>query len=99
MKTFNNIASLVRARRTESNNGLTQEELASLLGFKDHSLIANIEEATCSVPLKTVSKLSEILKIHPEEFKDAVLKDHKESLDRYFNKKFIERNDQMSSTI
>ena len=32
-------------------------------------------------------KLAQILEINPEEFKDAVLKDHQESLEKYFTKK------------
>ncbi|MBC7537751.1 MAG: helix-turn-helix transcriptional regulator [Bacteriovorax sp.] len=88
MKTFNNIASLVKTKRTEHHKCYSQAELSSLLGLKSDYLIANIEEATCGVPLKSISKLSEILEIHPDDFKEAILKDHHESLDMFFNKKF-----------
>lgn len=91
MKTFNNIASLVKTKRTEHHKSYSQGELSSLLGLKSDYLIASIEEATCGVPLKSLSKLSEVLDIHPDDFKEAILKDHKESLDRYFSKKAIEK--------
>lgn len=86
MKTFHHIASLVKSKREKEKN-FSQEELASLMGYKSNYLIANIEEALCSVPLKSMSKLCSLLEIKPEDFKKAVLLDHKESLDRYFSKK------------
>jgi transcriptional regulator with XRE-family HTH domain len=89
MKTFKNIASLVKIKRISHPEAYSQEELAKLLGLKTHSLIAKIEEADCGVPLKSAPRLSEILNIHPNDFKEAVLKDHQESLERFFNNKVL----------
>lgn len=88
MKKFNNVASLVKTKRTKHHKNYSKAELSSLLGLKSDYLVASIEEAVCSVPLKALSKFSEILDIHPNDFKEAILKDHEESLDRYFSKKF-----------
>ena len=88
MKTFSNVASLVKTKRTEHMKCYSQTELASFLGLKNDKLISRIEEATCSVPLKSLSKLSKALDIPPDDLKEAILKDHEESLDRYFSKNF-----------
>lgn len=88
MKTFNNIASLVKTKRSEHHKNYSKEDLSALMGLKSESLITKIEEANCSVPLKSMSKLSQVLDISPDDFKDAILKDHEESLERYFRKTF-----------
>lgn len=92
MKTFNHVASFIKTKRVQHHKGYSQEEVSSLLGFKSNKLIANIENAVCSVPLKTMFKLSEILNIDPEDLKEAILKDHQESLDRYFEKNVCKDN-------
>jgi transcriptional regulator with XRE-family HTH domain len=97
MKTFNNIASLVKTKRTGHHKNYSQAELASLLGLKSDYLIANIEDAGCGVPLKSMSKLSEILDIDPDDFKEAILKDHQESLNKYFSKMQIETSTAMQT--
>ncbi|MDO9183643.1 MAG: helix-turn-helix transcriptional regulator [Bacteriovorax sp.] len=89
MKTFNNIATFVKKKRTEHHRKYSQDELSTLLGLKSNHLISKIEAAACSVPLKTLPKLAKILEVHPDEFKEAIIKDHQESLDRYFKKLFF----------
>ncbi|MDD4972910.1 MAG: helix-turn-helix transcriptional regulator [Bacteriovorax sp.] len=98
MKTFSNIASLVKTKRTGHHKSYSQAELALLLGLKSDYLIANIEEAGCGVPLKSMSKLSEILDIDPDDFKEAILKDHQESLNRYFSKMQIGKSTEIQTT-
>ncbi|MDD4972891.1 MAG: helix-turn-helix transcriptional regulator [Bacteriovorax sp.] len=91
MRIFNNIATLVKTKRIEHPECYSQIELANLLGFKCNKLIANIEEAECNVPLKIMTKLSQVLNIPPDDFKAAVMKDHEESLDLFFKKTFKEK--------
>ena len=69
-------------------NGLTRMELALLLGFKCDELISKIENGECCVPLKVMTRLSDILNIHPNEFIAAAMKDREDSLSEYFSKKF-----------
>ena len=95
MKTFNNIAELVKTKRTEHQENYSQAELANLLGLKSDYLISNIEQAACSVPLKSMSKLSEVLDINPEIVREAILRDYQESLDRYFEKTFSDNTFQL----
>jgi hypothetical protein len=87
MKTFYNIASLVKNKRKEHHKNYSKTEVALLLGLKTDYLISDIEDASCGVPLKALSKLSDILDIPQDDLTNAILKDHKESLDRYFSKK------------
>ena len=91
MRTFKNIATLVKNKRIEHPENLSQMELSNLLGFKCDRLISNIEKAECNVPLKVMPKLSQILNIDKDDFIQAVLADHDESLDNYFNKINIQK--------
>ena len=91
MKTFKNIANLVNTKRTTHPKNYSREELSSLLGLKTSNLISKIEEANCSVPLKSLAKLSSVLGIAPEEFKVAILRDHEESLSHYFKSRSISK--------
>ncbi len=88
MRTFNNIATLIKTKRAEHPEQYTQGELASFLGLKSDRLIAMIENGGCSVPLEAMPKLSEVLNIPQDDFIQAVMKDHEESLDKYFAKNF-----------
>lgn len=91
MRSFNHIATLIKVKRAVHPKGYSPTEVAHLVGLNCDKLITDIENATCSVPLKMMPKLSYALNIHPNEFIEAVMKDHEESLDRYFNKKFKEK--------
>ncbi|MBC7537760.1 MAG: helix-turn-helix transcriptional regulator [Bacteriovorax sp.] len=91
MRRFNNIATLVKTKRIQHPECYSQLELANLLGYKCEKLIAHIEEAECDVPLEVMPKLSKVLNIDPDDFIEAVLKDHEESLDNFFSTTFQER--------
>lgn len=92
MRTFKNIANLVKTKRIEHPENLSQMEVSNLLGFKCDRLISKLENAQCNVPLKVMPKLSKILNIDQDDFIEAVLKDHDESLENYFNKKVFNKN-------
>jgi DNA-binding Xre family transcriptional regulator len=91
MRRFNNIATLIKTKRIEHPKSYSQLELANLLGFECEKLIVYIEEAECDVPLEVMPKLSKVLNIHPDDFIEAVMKDHEESLDKFFIKTFKEK--------
>ena len=91
MKTFKNIANLVAAKRTTHPKKYSREELSTLLGLKTANLISKIEAANCSVPLKSLAKLSSVLGITPDEFKEAIMRDHEESLSHYFKSRSISK--------
>lgn len=86
MRTFKNIATLVRSKRIGHPKNYSQSDLSLLLGYKNGQFISNVERGLCNVPLKMMKKISEVLDINPEELKTAILKDHEETLTNYFNK-------------
>lgn len=85
MRTFKNVATLVRTKRFEHPDMLSQSDLSQLLGYKNGQFISNVERGLCNVPLKMMKKISEILNVDQAELKKAILKDHEETLAHYFN--------------
>jgi transcriptional regulator with XRE-family HTH domain len=86
MRSFKNIANLVRTKRILHPKNLSQSDLSISLGYKNGQFISNVERGLCNVPLKMMKKIAEILNIEPLELKTAILKDHEETLTNYFNK-------------
>lgn len=83
MRCFKNIATLIRTKRIEHPKGYSQSELSHLLGYKNGQFISNVERALCNIPLKMLKKVCDVLDIHPDELKEAILKDHEETLNNY----------------
>ncbi|MCB9061594.1 MAG: helix-turn-helix transcriptional regulator [Halobacteriovoraceae bacterium] len=86
MRSFENIAKLIRTKRINHPKGYSQSELSNLLGYKNGQFISNVERALCSIPLKMLTKVSEVLSISHDELRDAILKDHQETIENYLNK-------------
>ena len=86
MRSFKNIATLVRMKRIGHPKNYSQSDLSLLLGYKNGQFISNVERGLCNVPLKMMKKISEVLDINADELKSAILKDHEETLTNYFNK-------------
>ncbi len=86
MRSFKNIASLIRTKRIGHPQNYSQSDLSLLLGYKNGQFISNVERGLCNVPLKMMKKISEVLDINPDDLKSAILKDHEETLTNYFNK-------------
>lgn len=85
MRTFSNIAKLVREKRLANPKGLSQNDLSKLLGYKNGQFISNVERGLCGVPFKNLNKLCEILLIEQPELKAAILKDVEETVNNYLN--------------
>ena len=86
MRSFKNIATLIRSKRIGHSKNYSQSDLSLLLGYKNGQFISNVERGLCNVPLKMMKKISEVLEINADELKAAILKDHEETLSNYFNK-------------
>lgn len=86
MRSFENIAKLIRTKRLSHPKGYSQSELSNLLGYKNGQFISNVERALCNIPLKMLRKVSEVLDIKPEELKTAILRDHEMTIDNYLNR-------------
>lgn len=85
MRIFTNIAKLVKEKRLESPQGLSQNDLSKLLGYKNGQFISNVERGLCGVPYKNLNKLCEILSIEQAELKACILKDVEETLENYIS--------------
>lgn len=89
MRSFQHIAKLIRNKRVSHPQKYSQSELSNLLGYKNGQFISNVERGLCSIPLKMLNKVSDVLNIHPHEIKEAILQDHSDTLDAYLSKKNI----------
>jgi transcriptional regulator with XRE-family HTH domain len=83
MRCFDHIAKLIREKRTGHVKAYSQSELSHLLGYKNGQFISNVERALCNIPLKMLTKVSEVLDIPAQDLKDAILKDHEATLNAY----------------
>jgi transcriptional regulator with XRE-family HTH domain len=91
MRSFKNIAFLVRTKRINHPKNYSQSDLSLLLGYKNGQFISNVERGLCNVPLKMMRRISEVLDIVPEDIKSAILKDHEETLTNFFNKTQVKK--------
>ncbi len=83
MRSFSHIAKLIKDKRTAHPKGYSQSELSHLLGYKNGQFISNVERALCNIPLKMLRRVCEILDINEVELKEAIIKDHEETLENY----------------
>jgi transcriptional regulator with XRE-family HTH domain len=83
MRSFENIAKLIKTKRTQHPKGYSQSELSHLLGYKNGQFISNVERALCNIPLKMLGRVAEILDIPHTDLRDAILKDHENTLNNY----------------
>ena len=83
MRSFENIAKLIRHKRMSHPKAYSQSDLSKMLGYKNGQFISNVERSLCSIPLKMLAKVSIILDIPKEELKQTVLKDYENTVDYY----------------
>ena len=74
------MARLIKQKRTGHPKSYSQSELSNLLGYKNGQFISNVERSLCSIPLKMLTKVSEILDIAHDEIKSAMLKDQEQTI-------------------
>lgn len=97
MRSFENIAKLIKNKRVNHPKGYSQSELSSLLGYKNGQFISNVERALCNVPLKMLGRVSEVLDINPEDLKRAIMSDLDSTLENYF-KQTAKKTQQTTTT-
>ncbi len=83
MRCFKNIANLIKSKRLQHPKAYSQSELSHLLGYKNGQFISNVERALCNIPLKMLTRVSEVLDIDSNELKEAILRDHDVTLNNY----------------
>ncbi len=84
---FRNIAHVFKEARVKTV--YSQSEVSHLLGYSNGQFISNVERALCSVPLKKLVKVCEILKIEPSTIKEAMMRDLGDTLDIVLTKKEV----------
>ncbi|MBY0416115.1 MAG: helix-turn-helix domain-containing protein [Bdellovibrionales bacterium] len=84
MRSFKHVADLVKNARLNHPRRYSQNEVSSLLGYKNGQFVSNVERGLCSVPLKKLDKLAITLNIPREELKAAILRDFEATLSLYY---------------
>lgn len=84
MKKFDNIAQLIKTKRTSEEVDLSQQQLSMLLGYKNGQFISNVERGLCSIPSNKLKMISKTLKITKEDLKATLIKDYESHLDQCF---------------
>ncbi len=91
MRTFKNIAELIKVNRLSHPNKYSQSELSHALGHRNGQFISNVERGLCSIPLKGINKVSEVLNIPAEKAKPAILKDFESTLNLFMTSRQVDR--------
>jgi transcriptional regulator with XRE-family HTH domain len=84
MKQFKHIAKLVKDARLSHPKKYSQAELSDALGYKNGQFISNIERGLCSVPLRSLYAVTEVLNIPADKLKEALLLDFEGTLTDHF---------------
>jgi len=80
VRDFNNISKLVRIHREKK--GISQIKLSEELKYKNGQFVSNIERGLCSIPLRKINLLSEVLNVDPTKIKLAIMNDFSGTLDK-----------------
>ena len=83
-RVFENIAKLIKSKRRTLSPRVSQQGLSYKLGYKNGQFISNIERGLCSVPLRSLSSICDVLDVSKEELRETLLKDYAETIDNYF---------------
>ncbi len=87
MRSFVNIAKLIKEKRQSHPKAYSQSELSHLLGYKNGQFISNVERGLCNIPLKILPKVSEVLDIKEDELKQSLLQDQEATLNFYLSRR------------
>lgn len=78
MNKFNHIAKVILTGRTTAK--ISQAAVSEAAGYKNGQFISNVERGYCSIPVKSIDKISEIIGMNSDTIKRAMIEDYKESL-------------------
>lgn len=80
-RVFKNVAHFLRTER--ESIGLSQGELASILGWNNGQCVSNIERAKCSIPLAAIPDMAKALRCPVVSIKRVIELDFKQTLNEY----------------
>lgn len=75
---MNDLSKLLVSARNK--RGLSQGDMAKLLGLKTAQSISNIERQTSPFPLKHTRKIARILRVHPRDIVNTYLDDRRKRI-------------------
>lgn len=75
-----------RIREVRLQRGMTQQELATAMGFKSRSSINKIEKDTYEISLPTLTKIAKVLNVDPDYLVFGDAEDKKAEIEELFNK-------------
>lgn len=84
-RSFEGIAELVKTYRLRHPKKLSQVELSNLLGYKNGQFVSNVERGICSIPLKALRDLQDILNIPQDELVRVMVRDFEETVLNHLN--------------
>jgi transcriptional regulator with XRE-family HTH domain len=84
-RSFEGIAELVKTYRLRHPKKLSQVELSNLLGYKNGQFVSNVERGICSIPLKALRDLQEILNIPQNELVMVMVRDFEATVLNHLN--------------
>ena len=77
----------LREKRREA--GLSQQNVASALGYSSPQFISNLERGTCPVPLNRIRQFIDLYKIDQDEFVSRFLNEQEIMLRQYIQSREV----------
>ncbi len=83
LRAFNHVALLLKSKRVAHPKRYSQSELSHVLGYKNGQFISNIERGLCSIPLKSLTQVIDLLNIDRQELMRAMMNDFESTIEHY----------------
>ena len=75
---FKSIGALISTARIKQ--GVSQEAVALLIGYKNGQFISNVERGKCSIPATRIIQTCRVLQITSTNIKEAMIHDYRRNL-------------------
>jgi len=75
----------LRLKQRREDNGLTQDQLSKLLGYKNGQYLSNIERGLCGIPQKNIKHFADILRVNKNEIINDIIIDKTAYLKSYLS--------------
>lgn len=83
MRSFKEMAKLIKEARESQKPAISQSELSRLLGYKNGQFISNVERGLCNIPLKMLNNVSDVLSIPLDDLRGALSQDYAKTVENY----------------
>ena len=86
---YTNLGKMFREYREAK--GLTQSQVASLLGYSSPQFVSNAERGLCRLPFEAISQLVKLYELDPEMIIEYLVRQHEEYYRKVFKKELASR--------